>query len=474
MVVELGEACVDAGRFAGGVVMRNEDLVATNLRDLEAELAWFTRLIDMRLRSYFPPDTPSTNAATRDLTVPEPPDHGDSPSTWAAFLRKRSLSFAERAAVVLALVPHLRPKLLDVFFVKNATFDRRFTEFGGYRIDDDFEPTGETLSFILGGDALSQRIAVARMLDPDQKLVRNDILKPAPTQRELPPMKAPLRISPDYLSLFTVGRRPRQVLSSDFPAHQIETKLVWDDLILHPGTLKQLGEIQEFISHGHTLMNTWNMAPRLRPGHRVLLYGPPGTGKTLSVSLLGKVTNRDVYRVDLSLIVSKYIGETEKNLARVFDRAQQQDWILFFDEADAMFGKRTETKSAHDRYANQEVAYLLQRIETFDGVVMLASNMRENVDAAFTRRFESIVYFPLPRPAERLQLWRRGFSSRATFAPGVDLVALAEAHELSGGSIMNIIRRVSLVSIAQGERPISGDDLQQAIRRELAKEGRHA
>jgi hypothetical protein len=450
--------------------MRTEDLVAANLRDLEAELAWFTRLIDVRLRSYFPPE----GAAPAEAERVEPPEHSDSPSTWAAFLRKRSLTFAERAAVVLALVPHLRPKLLDVFFVKNATFDRRFTEFGGYRVDDDFEPTGETLAFILGGDRLDQRIAVARMLDPDQKLVRNDILRSVATQRELPPMKAPLRISPEYLSLFTHGRRPRPVLSNDFPAHQIETQLVWEDLVLHPGTLKQLGEIQDFISHGHTLMNAWKMAPRLRPGHRALFHGPPGTGKTLSASLLGKLTHRDVYRVDLSLLVSKYIGETEKNLARVFDRAQQQDWILFFDEADAMFGKRTETKSAHDRYANQEVAYLLQRIETFDGVVVLASNMRENVDPAFTRRFESIVYFPLPRPTERLELWRRGFSSRATFASGVDLVALAETHELSGGSIMNIIRKVSLASIAQGERPITGDDLQQAIRRELSKEGRHA
>src|SRR5687767_3750451 len=150
--MELGEAALDASPLAGGVVMRAEDLVAANLHDLELELDWFTRLLDARLRRYFPGDGAGTPAggATAAIDLP-PPEHGESPSSWAAFLRKRSLGVAERTALVLALVPHLKPKLLDVFFTKNATFDRRFTEFGGTRTDDEFEPTGETLAFILGG-----------------------------------------------------------------------------------------------------------------------------------------------------------------------------------------------------------------------------------------------------------------------------------------------------------------------------------
>ncbi|HEX8109147.1 MAG TPA: ATP-binding protein [Kofleriaceae bacterium] len=465
---------MDARSAAGGVVMPG-DVITETLRDLERELAWFVRLLDLRLRSYFPPagaDGDTGPVRALDLAELPPPDHGDSRSPWASFLRDNPLDLVERAALVLAMVPHLRPRLLDVFFTRNATFDRRFTEFGGARLDGEFEPTGETLAFLLGGDALDARLAVARVLEPDRRLIRGDVLRLGTTGRELPAMKAPLRISPEHLSLFTLGRLPRPVLSADFPAQRIETALDWSDLILHPGTRKQLGEIQAFITHGHTLMRDWNMAARLRPGHRTLFHGPPGTGKTLTAALLGKTAGRDVYRVDLSLVISKYIGETEKNLARVFDRAQQQDWIVFFDEADALFGKRTETKDAHDRYANQEVAYLLQRLETFDGVVVLASNMRENLDPAFTRRFESVIYFPLPRPAERLELWRRGISPRARLDAGVDLAALAEAHELSGGSIMNVIRQVSLAAIADGERPITADDLQQAIRRELAKDGK--
>jgi SpoVK/Ycf46/Vps4 family AAA+-type ATPase len=156
----------------------------------------------------------------------------------------------------------------------------------------------------------------------------------------------------------------------------------------------------------------------------------------------------------------------------VFDRAQQRGWILFFDEADALFGKRSNPKDAHDRYANQEVAYLLQRIELFDGISILASNLRENLDEAFTRRFESVVYFPLPRPAERVRLWTRGFSPRARLHPALDFETIARDHELSGGSIMNVIRHVSLDAIAAGDREITTDDILRGVRRELAKEGR--
>ncbi len=456
--------------------MTPSEVIAANLRDLEQELAWFQRLLDLRLRRYFPPgDAAAPVGELPDVGDLPPPEHGGSPSPWASFLRARPLTFVERAALVLALVPHLRPQLLDVFFTRNSTFDRRFTEFGGARIDDDFEPTGETLAFVLGGDALEARIAAQHLLEPDHPLIRGDVLRVAVAAvpgRDLTPMKSPLRISPEYLSLFTLGRRPPPTLGADFPAQRITTALTWDDAVLHPGTRKQIGEIQAFLAHGPTLMRDWSMAARLRPGHRALFHGPPGTGKTLTAALLGKTCGRDVYRVDLSLVISKYIGETEKNLSRVFDRAQRQDWILFFDEADALFGKRTETKDAHDRYANQEVAYLLQRLETFDGVVVLASNMRDNLDLAFSRRFESVIYFPLPRPVERVELWKRGLSPRARLAPEVDLAAIAHAHELSGGSIMNVIRHVSLAAIAEGERPITGDDVQHAIRRELAKEGK--
>ena len=142
----------------------------------------------------------------------------------------------------------------------------------------------------------------------------------------------------------------------------------------------------------------WQLNRYVSGGYRVLFHGPPGTGKSMTVRLLGKNSGRDVFRVDLSQVVSKYIGETEKNLSRIFDKAELRDWILFFDEADALFGKRTDIKDAHDRFANQEISFLLQRIEDFSGLVILATNLKSNLDEAFLRRFQSVVYFNVPGP----------------------------------------------------------------------------
>jgi hypothetical protein len=443
-----------------------------DLQELEAELAWFTRVLDLRFRRYFA-GTNSGSVADTDIDPLDdvPPDLSASISPYATFVREHAASLPARLALVLALVPPLRPQLLDVFFTKNATFDRRFTEFGGQRTDDDFEPTGETLAFVLGGGSVAARVLAAQTLDPRQGLWHSGALAVAGLPATQPLLKVPLRLSRDHLALFTTGERLQPALSADFPAQRIQTDLEWDDLILHPATLQRILEVQTFIEHGHTLMHNWGMAARLRPGLRALFHGPPGTGKTMSAALLGKHTGHEVYRIDLSLVVSKYIGETEKNLSRVFDQAQRRKWILFFDEADALFGKRSETKDAHDRYANQEVAYLLQRIETFDGIAILASNLRENLDDAFARRFELVVYFPIPRAAERLRLWQRAWPAKAQQASDVNLAAVARDHELSGGAIMNVIRQVGLTAIADGGRKIAQADLVQAIRREMQKDG---
>jgi SpoVK/Ycf46/Vps4 family AAA+-type ATPase len=214
------------------------------------------------------------------------------------------------------------------------------------------------------------------------------------------------------------------------------------------------------------------MRDKLRPGFVSLFHGAPGTGKTLSASLIGKHCGCDVYKLDLSMIVSKYIGETEKNLARVFDLAEHKGWILFFDEADALFGSRTRIGDAHDRFANQEVSFLLQRVEDFSGVVVLASNLKSNIDDAFMRRFHSVVHFPMPGPRERLRIWREAFSSRARLEARIDLRAIAEKHELSGGTIINVARYASLAALGRDSDAVLHEDVAEGIRRELLKEGR--
>jgi SpoVK/Ycf46/Vps4 family AAA+-type ATPase len=192
----------------------------------------------------------------------------------------------------------------------------------------------------------------------------------------------------------------------------------------------------------------------------------------MTACLLGKDTGRDVYRIDLSLVVSKYIGETEKNLSNIFDQAENKQWILFFDEADALFGKRTSVSDAHDRYANQEVSYLLQRIEDYAGLVLLASNQKENMDEAFTRRFDNIINFSLPRPDQRLRIWEQAFAEKSSLAEDVSLKEIAKGYELSGGAIMNAVGYASLMTLKKNSNEISKADLMAGVKKEYQKEGR--
>ncbi|MCJ8270101.1 MAG: ATP-binding protein, partial [Psychrosphaera sp.] len=227
-----------------------------------------------------------------------------------------------------------------------------------------------------------------------------------------------------------------------------------------------------WIQHSHTILEKWGLQKTLKPGYRSLFYGPPGTGKTLTATLIGDQLGLDVYRIDLSSMVSKYIGETEKNLANLFDQAQSKRWILFFDEADALFGTRSQGSSANDRHANQQVAYLLQRIEDFPGIVILATNLRANIDEAFSRRFQSLIYFPMPDAEQRLLLWQSILNGHCELASGQDLSDIAEKYELSGGAITNVVRYAAICAIEADSDTISYQDLRKGVAKELRKEGR--
>jgi SpoVK/Ycf46/Vps4 family AAA+-type ATPase len=204
------------------------------------------------------------------------------------------------------------------------------------------------------------------------------------------------------------------------------------------------------------------------------IQGPPGTGKTMVAGLVGIRTGFDVYRIDLSQVVSKYIGETEKNLSRIFDRAEHQNWILFFDEADSLFGQRTQTKSSNDRYSNQEVSYLLQRIEDFNGVIILATNLKENIDEAFTRRFQSVINFPIPDENQRYLLWKKILGTSMPMSDDIDLHQIAADYRFAGGSIINVVRFGALRAVQRknGSAELNSSDLQEGLRRELKKQGK--
>ena len=206
-------------------------------------------------------------------------------------------------------------------------------------------------------------------------------------------------------------------------ADRLEQPWGWDDIVLPDEALAQLRDICRRVLHKRQVLDGWGMGRKLPLGRGVaaLFAGPSGTGKTMAAAIVGRELGLDVYRIDLSRVVSKYIGETEKNLGRVFDAAEQANVVLLFDEADALFGKRSEVKDAHDRYANIEIGYLLQRMEAYPGTTILATNLRHHLDEAFLRRLQVVVEFPMPAEADRLRLWRKMFPPEAPLAADVDV-----------------------------------------------------
>lgn len=212
------------------------------------------------------------------------------------------------------------------------------------------------------------------------------------------------------------------------------------------------------------------MDKSLVPGYRSLFYGPSGTGKTFTATLLGREFNREVYKIDLSLVVSKYIGETEKNLEKIFIQAENKNWILLFDEADALFSKRTQTKSSNDRYANQEVSYLLQRVENFNGLVILTSNFKNNIDNAFLRRFNSIVHFTKPDAKERKMLWEKAIPEKVRFEDEKIIEIVAKNYDISGAQIISAMTYACIQTIESNKYVIDTSHILKGIEIEYNKE----
>ncbi|HEV8389828.1 MAG TPA: ATP-binding protein [Dongiaceae bacterium] len=398
-------------------------------------------------------------------------DFFDDGSPIGEFIRERKPPFDEYILLLLALAPHVRPTLLDTEIRSALAREGDFPEIGGLRDIDSrsFLPTGETAAFLLAGNDLDARFEVQRLFSQDHWFAKEGVLRLDAPKEGAPVMSGRIIMAREWVERFTLGSAQAPAFGVAFPAKRVSTALEWDDLILHQSVRERIGELENWLRHGRTLMEDWGMAGRLRPGYRALFHGPPGTGKTLTATLLGKATGRDVYRVDLSTVVSKYIGETEKNLAALFDQARHRDWILFFDEADALFGKRTSVKDAHDRYANQEISYLLQRVEDFEGLVILATNFRANIDEAFLRRFNAIIRFSVPSEEERCAIGQRARPDRTGRQ---QLAGLLARFELSGGNIVNVVQFAAIEAIAAGRESIHSSDAVKGIRRELEKEGK--
>jgi len=374
--------------------------------------------------------------------------------------------------LLTALMPHLQPNFFETIIAEQLPNGGDFPEFGGVRATNhrSLLPTGETVQFILAGTNIDERLQVQRYFTEEHFFFANNILWLEPVKEGEPKMSGRIILSQDWIDKILFDKETTPRFGLDFPAKKIVTSMNWDDVVLQQHTLQQINDISVWLKFNNKIEEDKNLGRKIKPGYRVLFYGPSGTGKTLTTALLGKQFGKDVYRIDLSQIVSKFIGETEKNLETVFKKAETKDWILFFDEADALFGKRTNVSSAHDKYANQEVSYLLQRVEDYPGLLILASNFKSNLDDAFLRRFHSLVHFPMPVVVERFMLWKKSMPENLKLDSKVDLEDLARLYEMTGASILNAVHFASLQCYSRNEHTIMHNDLLAGIRKEFFKE----
>lgn len=445
--------------------------ITSNAPNIHRSMEYLRHIVDVRLQLFFNEEDEVEQVL--ESLVPAPQFYSDN-SPLYRFVKEYELSFDEYILLLLALAPHVRPNFFNSIIHQYLPQGGDFPEFGGakganYR---GILPTGETAQFILGGSDYEKRFEIKNLFSEKHHYYKMNVLYLETVELGEPPMSGRMVMSKEYVEWLTTGDVFKPKFGTEFPAKQIITRMDWDDLVLNRETLEQIQDIKDWMVYNKVLMDEWGMRRKLKMGYKALFYGPPGTGKSLTAGLIGKQTGREVYKVDLSMVVSKYIGETEKNLSKVFHHAEHKNWILFFDEADSLFGKRTSVSSSNDKYANQEVSFLLQRVEDYDGLVILASNIKSNIDKAFIRRFQSIIYFDTPNREERLKLWRKAFPKAAKLGNDVDLKKLALEYKFTGALIMNVVRYACLKAVAREDRTIRMHDIKEGIQKEYYKQGK--
>ncbi len=434
-------------------------------------IEYFRQLLQRAFSEYFVAIGTDTEICASDTTIAGADFQIRALLTLPGIPCNHILTFGEQLVLMLGLMPHIHPETLDLFFIRNKELDRPYTEFGGWQgiSHNGFLPTGQTVQFLLEKLRPGEE-DLHRLFSKEHWFYTNNMLRLEGQGEGEPFLSGKLTVSDEVLAKIR-GQKYEPEYNAAFPAKQITTPLDWKDLVLPYYLCEELDDIMCWIKNQQQIRDQWHLNKIIKQGYRCLFYGPPGTGKTLTASLLGKQNRMDVYRIDISMIVSIYIGETEKNLAKIFDKAAHQNWILFFDEADALFGQRTETQSSNDRHANQEVAYLLQRIEDFPGIVILATNLKENIDEAFFRRFQSTLYFPVPDEELRYRLWKQMIPCDWLGHDAQELLNTMAGYTLSGGNMVNVIQTCAIRLHQQASPCLTADIVKKAIRKELIKEG---
>lgn len=384
----------------------------------------------------------------------------------------REVTHNEAVILLLALVPHVLPNFFDDIIKELHPEGGEFPELGGVRLENHrgMLPTGETAQYILAKENIEQRLKIQQYFEASHWFFKEQIITIDSVKEGEPLMSGRLILKSETVHLLLYGEKLKPKFSPDFPAKEVSTQLEWQDLVVNTTIQNQIHQMRLWVKHHQTLHENWGMGKHLLPGYRALFYGPSGTGKTLTATLLGKEFQREVYRIDLSQVVSKYIGETEKNLEKIFTQAENKNWILIFDEADALFGKRTQTKSSNDRYANQEVSYLLQRVENFNGLVILTTNFKNNIDDAFLRRFNCLIGYSKPNAEDRLLLWQKIIPLNVTLEDTDIVQEIAKSYELTGAQIVSAMTYACLQAIEEQTSVFKSTFLLKGIEAEYQKE----
>jgi len=429
------------------------------------------------LRRIFSSITSSGQASRKysspDWTVTEP-------TTGPYGTLVSELSSEERLLLLITILPHYAPEVMQEMvspFQRGVIVDHPFL--GGHinHATLQFIPNLQTILFLLAGRNKTAQHMCYRKLMISGTLLRRQLVslnppsitEPIRSERELVP-----ELAEEYVQFVLQGRQPRPDFGRNFPAKLHTTHKQWDQLILCKPTERAVEILVDWIDHGSVLSD--ESCEFFGPGYPALFYGPPGTGKSLTAALIGKRCNVNVFRVDASRIVSKYIGETEKNIVQLFGRMKVENSrhekkpILFFDEADVLFSKRTEVKDAKDKWANLETSVLLPLIEEYDGLVIVATNLEHNLDPAMDRRFQLKIKFPFPSYEERFKIWQKSIP-RAFHYPSAIASAQLARYKLSQASIVNILKGSCLLARKAGSEILQARDLDYYIRLEFAKSG---
>ncbi len=434
------------------------------MQNLQADILWLEKLIKNKVEE-FNNGVTQTNYHIDFCEFEHPEDN------YSRLLLHFDLNKLQRSILIVSFCTSYYPVVFDSLLEIYVKYPQR-TNFGGFVKNNqkEFIPTIETCVFLFGINTIEDRKLIFSEFEDSSWLIKNGLVKVLFREGIVSLNQQIFNIGSDYLNYILTGEMSVPDFSTEFPAKRLVVHQNWTDLVLPDEVMSQLSELIKWQLHANTILYDWGFRKILKQGYRSVLFGPSGTGKSMAAGLIGKELNVPVFKIDLSKLVSKYIGETEKNLDNLFNQAENKDWILFFDEAESLFSKRSTSGNGNsEKFSNQLVGYLLQRIEDFSGLIILSTNLRSQMDEAFLRRFQSFIYFPLPDVDSRLELWKQAFRINNEFQIDFDLKEVADKYELTGGMIINVVRNILLELIETNSKLISDRILHKSVLKEFQK-----